>query len=131
MRKQPSTVEHGACGVGLCAHEDVVVQVRLAMPVDAVSEADDAAPSTGLIAILTMLTITHDECVLFEVTNRRPHRIAMGRDDTGRVLGVDCQQDRNWPGRGDHDVVTLYRRALRRAQHARHLAGISSVTVTT
>lgn len=128
--EESSTIEHRARLFGLCTNEDVIVEMRFAVPIDPVRKAHDASPSTTLVAITAVSTVAYDERMLLEVGNRRTHGFAMGRDDARTVVGIDGNENRDGSRGGHDDVVTLDGGALRRAEHTAHVARISRIATT-
>jgi hypothetical protein len=106
----------------------VIVEMGFAVAIQTVGEAHDALPARRGLSLDTTISFTHHERAIFEVLNRRAHGRSMGVEDARRVFGVDGQQDRDRPRRGDDHVVAADVGALARLQYSRDVDGFSRIT---
>jgi hypothetical protein len=53
------------------ADENMVMQVRFRVTVDAVGETHDLTPTPSLVSVQPTSPIAHDQCTVLKVVNRR------------------------------------------------------------
>jgi hypothetical protein len=121
-------VKDVALVLGTRTNENVVVQMRFAVTVEAVGETDYPLPGGRLVSIEAATTISNDERALLEVLHGRAHGRSMGVDDATGVLRIDGEQHRNRSRRRDHEVVAHDGRTVARDEHARDIRRITGVT---
>jgi hypothetical protein len=130
VSEEGARVENVRVTLGPCPHQDVIVQVRFTVTVDAVSEGDDALPLGWVVTVVTVAAIAHHHGPIFQVVNGRAHRRAVGPNDAGALARVDRKKYGDRTRRRDDEVVPHNLRSLARHQHARHVAWIARLTLS-
>jgi hypothetical protein len=77
VREECTRIEDTSGPVGARAHQDVVVQVRLTVPIHAVSEGRNVRPVGIIFPIDAVATIAHDHGSILQVLDGVAHRFTV------------------------------------------------------
>ena len=131
VSEECATIEHAARFMRTSADQHVIMEMWFCVPIDAVREAHDLAPTTPLVTIHPTSAIAHDQRTFLEVRHRRAHRRPMRINYGSRVLGVEGDENRYGTRSGEDQVVADHRRSVSTGEHLRYLMGIFSITTAT
>ena len=129
MDEQRTAVENGASILEPSADQDVIVEMRLPVPVDSVGEAHDTAPPPALVSLHSVAPIPHHQRTLLQVFDRGPYRLTVRFDDPRSTRGIKCDENGYWSRSGKHQVVSLNLRAFGRGEDSGHVEGFTNITL--
>jgi hypothetical protein len=113
--EQSFLVYHVSLVLGTGPDENVVVQVWIAVAIDAVGVTDYSGKMGQSSDVGTLAAIAYDESVPLEVRKGGRDRPSVGYHDTWCLDRINGHENRNWPRSRKYKVVAPHARAGRTA----------------